>query len=872
MSEASMAIESEQSYSSTADDSDDILAQVEASPIRPKTPVPADNSSDIDAEGEMDMDETVIGGGIVNQRWADDDTESDSDSDSDMSIEGTGVENTDEEMTMDFTVALGGPMPRVAPEGAQRGRVSIGYSVPSAPGLTPSFPGDGTDNESMEMEETVAFGVVYHDESTSSSDNSNRAGDHTATYNMDFTSVGGGINESGMDMTMTTVHGGINDDSAMDMTMTAVHGGINNESAMDMTMTTAHGGLGGESGLDFTTAGGGIAYKNTNVYGTATQMMTNIFAPATTPAPAPKSAAPTPTTRVNIFAPNASTSGIPKPRVSLKPALTPFAPVAPEPEEDEEVPDSPPRRLRGSSATPARPTPGTPGRKGRQSVGTPSFARPTSSSAQKAKEGPASTQKKRNIFGASPEPKDAVHLSRSKSRTPRKSAVGLETAAGVAKKLDFSAPVSIAGTPATTISAATTPKPATPKAPTSKTTTPKPTPNTALAASNIPNATPRVSTTPRAAPPSSLKRTRDEAEVEAEEEELADDDIHRDKRRRSSAAPIASPKSASVSTGEEDMELEESEEATPSTANAEEPWVDERQVTPERDVEERPLPTYTPIQRGTPGRSLGTPRRSLGTPRRSLGPPRRSVLPLEEPDAEPSKPEPEIEPVDLMTHLPSQQAGIEVQNIPLHAFLEMVGISWQDDLIGRKSLAASKMDSLRSLYPKGHEFSLPEYVEANLESVFVSMLSWANSEITSRTMQGKEILTTIEHVCSEENPPVVHDYLAADEDDRGMFESVLLQIKSVTYLRARARWYDWKQSILSERVEADVRGIRDDMLQDAERHRAERETIDRVLPDLRKRRDELEAELAAHRAQVEAVLACDQDEIAALREGIDEQE
>lgn len=329
------------------------------------------------------------------------------------------------------------------------------------------------------------------------------------------------------------------------------------------------------------------------------------------------------------------------------------------------------------------------------------------------------------------------------------------------------------------------------------------------------------------------------------------------------------------------MSLEESEEAALAPMGEGEQWLDDHQPSPEREeyeasperleerqvtpepVEERPLPTYTPIPRGT-----GTPRR---TPRKSLGPPRRSILvePEPEPETEP-KPEPEIEPVDLMTHLPSQP-GIEVQNVPLSAFLEMVGISWQDDLIGRKSLAA-RTDHLTSQYPKGHEFPLPEYVEANLESIFLSMLSWADSEITQRTQQGKEILTTIERVCSETNPPVVHDYLAADEEDRGMFESVLLQIKSVTYLRARARWYDWKQAILSDRVEADVRGIRDDMLADAERHAAERQTIDRVLPDLRKRRDELEAELAAHRAQVEAVLACDPEEIAALREGIEEQD
>lgn len=867
-----MDVESDQSYSSTVDDSDDILAQVEAiSPHRPTTPLPPphDSSSDVDAEGEMDMDETVIGGGILNQGWANDDTESDSDSDSDMSIEGTeATDATDEEKTMDFTVALGGPMPSAPPQGALRSRASIGYSVPSAAGQQPFLPGDGvSDGESMEMEETAAYGNVYIDESTSSlSDNSNRGGEHTSTYHMDFTTVVGGIHnaESGMDMTMTTVSGGI------------VYEGHDGGE-----------GQGDESALDFTAAVGGIAYQNTNVYGTTTNtttmtnvtsnMTTNIFAPVATPAPTAAPARsvspPKPSTtpaapRPNIFAPTPATSGIPRPRVSLKPALTPFAPMAatqPEPEAEIELP-SPPRRMRGSSATPARPTPGatTPSRK-RQSVsGTPSFARPTSSSSKKAKEhAPASTQKKRNIFGASPEPEgEQEQLSRSKSRTPRKSAAGIETAASVAKKLDFSAPA---------LSALGTPKAPTPKQP-SVQGTPKPT--LSVAASTTPKATPRPSTTPKSAPPSSLKRARTEEETEAEAgEEQVDEDVHRHKRRRSSVEPPKTTTPAIVLPEEEDMEIEASEETPESLDAAEETEPvesegSERQVTPE--MEERPLPTYTPRK------SLGTPLKPMGSLRKSLGPPRRSILVVPEPVEEPSQPEPEAEPVegaDLMANLPSQQADAEVQNIPLHAFLEMVGISWQDDLPLRKSLAASrKLDNLKSQFPKGHEFPLPDYVEANLESIFLSMLLWADDEITTKTKQAEETLQSVERVCSERNPAVVHDYLAADEEDRGMFESVLLQIKSVTYLRARARWYDWKDSILNERVFPDVQGIRDDMLDDAERHRAERETIDRVLPSLRKRRDELEAELAAHRAEVEAIMACDQDEIAALREGIEEQE
>lgn len=828
-------VEEEEEYESA--DSDEILAQVVAlSPRRaPEPQQEADDEdlydSDIDAEGEMDMDETIIGGGIIQNQWAEAETDS-ADSDSDMELE-SGTEATDEEKTMDFTVALGGPMPTVPPQNAMRNRASIGYSIPTQGDAL--LPGEGGE-DSMEMEETGVYGGVYiHDESVSSGDDTNGSrAEHTATYAMDFSIAGGGINE----------------DSEMDMTVAS--GGINDTAA---------------SGLDFTTAHGGINYQNTNAYasGSATPSLrsintTNIFAP--TPgnwAQADRSvrAAPTPSARsINVFA--------------TTPGATSVFAKSISPEEQ----DSPPHhtRHRGSSATPARPGPGstparpghagttplrastsTPGRS-RQSVGggTPSFARATTASIQKTKDPlnastslntslNASTSQKRNVFAPSP---GTPGLQRSKSRTP-KSTPGMEVAASVAKRLDFSAestPAKMA-TPAksprrgmapvsmTPASMATTPKAATPKAATPKVATPK-------------AATPKVATPRASVPTPSSMRKRARVEEEEEEPETVDTaDTPRVKRMWSAEPEL---------TGEEDDDVEDDFHTAPQEGGLED-VVNDREATPEE--EQRPLPTYTPVDRNTPRRSLGPPRRSINISVHEQAvyvPSRRSPTPEEEP-LEPSEPEP----------------------IPLSTFFELVGLVFGEPAtapIPRRSSVGRGILGRKRDGDDDKDYALHEYLEGNLEGIFVNMWTWMIQE-TNREIRRTDIdLESTERVCSENNPAVVSQYLMADEEERSIFEMTLRKIQQVTLLRARKRYYEQKQSLYEERVLPDVRSLLDDMRADAERHKVELEAVDTLLPELRKRHEELEAELAQHRAEVAEIQECDQEELSGLKQGIEEQE
>lgn len=273
----------------------------------------APHDQDTEDEEDMSMEMTQsYGGGIIHQQQQLEE--------GDESFMTETSTRSDEEKTMDFTVAIGGFLPPQPPTGAKKGRASLGYTHLNPTGVQNLVPGE---EEDMEMDETVAFGGII---------NNNNIGDDTISTNGSDDTI------NGRERTMTFNFGDIRTAAAEEQATMEL------EVEMDMSM-------------DMTTVGGGIhSHQHSHVHAHA-----HIQQP------------------INIFAQSTSTT-----------------------------PKSPHRTL-------TRPT-------GSGSI--PSFARPTTSSAQKAKS-PEKT--KRNIFGPSPSP--------AKSMTPRKSGMGV--AGEVAKRLSF---------------------------------------------------------------------------------------------------------------------------------------------------------------------------------------------------------------------------------------------------------------------------------------------------------------------------------------------------------------------------------------------------------------------------------------------------
>lgn len=197
-------MEIEQDTDSEAVDSDDEINQS----IHRAQSAPAHEQFNEENDDEQSMEMTQNFGGIVSQRGDGDETFDSSEANS--SIQTDGSKN------MDFTVAVGGFLPNSPPRDARRGRASVGYSHAGMNGVgqTPLLPGDGDDDEEMEMDETVAFGgIIQPDDSLSSADdtiNTTRTRDPTVTFSFNDLRAAAAQEQTAMlDMDMTTVAGGI---------------------------------------------------------------------------------------------------------------------------------------------------------------------------------------------------------------------------------------------------------------------------------------------------------------------------------------------------------------------------------------------------------------------------------------------------------------------------------------------------------------------------------------------------------------------------------------------------------------------------------------------------------------------------------------
>jgi kinetochore protein Spc7/SPC105 len=160
---------------------------------------------DEDAEGEDDMDMTqVVYGGIARRS-------SMAASDADFDVEDESqIGVSDDEKTMDFTLAIGGVLPNAAPLSASTLRNSVGYNLPESPNSAGARlrPGQLMEGEvDMSMDETIAIGgIIEADASLSSGESgddtiANREKTMTFSFNtrqhdddgMDMTVAGGGI-------------------------------------------------------------------------------------------------------------------------------------------------------------------------------------------------------------------------------------------------------------------------------------------------------------------------------------------------------------------------------------------------------------------------------------------------------------------------------------------------------------------------------------------------------------------------------------------------------------------------------------------------------------------------------------------------------
>ncbi|WWC65016.1 uncharacterized protein I303_107630 [Kwoniella dejecticola CBS 10117] len=264
--------------------------------------------------------------------------------------------------------------------------------------------------------------------------------------------------------------------------------------------------------------------------------------------------------------------------------------------------------------------------------------------------------------------------------------------------------------------------------------------------------------------------------------------------------------------------------------------------------------------------SLGAPRGSLGTPMRIARSPaslRQSLVRVADPEPEP---EPEVEAEE------AEPEWEQPQNISLAAFLEMTGVQFMEGLPGLNRRRSSVGKGLLGQSYSGgdRDFALHEYSEAQVNSIFLNMYTWAANKLRDDIRIGQSELDLFESRCDEDSPPVIQEYLSATDEDKQLFELTFKSFKTNTQLKAKELWYDWKLQLM-QTIKPDVEAMMVGMQEDNDRLTALNEETESILPALKARQAALQAELERERQIVAEIAECDQQELASLKEGIAEQ-
>lgn len=189
-------------------------------------------------------------------------------------------------------------------------------------------------------------------------------------------------------------------------------------------------------------------------------------------------------------------------------------------------------------------------------------------------------------------------------------------------------------------------------------------------------------------------------------------------------------------------------------------------------------------------RSMAPPsRRMSASPAKTLFHARNSI------GAGPSQP---LEP---------EWAQQEFSTITLATFLDMTGVQFMENMatgVRRKStigggLGPDVLARMAEMDARGErDYALHDYARAMVSSVHFNMYSWGCNQMRKDIENGQTELEQYDRDISEDNPPVIREYLAANDEEKGFFELTIKNLKTNAHLIAREKWYDWRQSIVTQ--------------------------------------------------------------------------
>ncbi|KAI9733011.1 MAG: hypothetical protein M1834_003554 [Cirrosporium novae-zelandiae] len=227
---------------------------------------------------------------------------------------------------------------------------------------------------------------------------------------------------------------------------------------------------------------------------------------------------------------------------------------------------------------------------------------------------------------------------------------------------------------------------------------------------------------------------------------------------------------------------------------------------------------------------------------------------------------------------PEPEPEEEEEPIHLRDFLQMTSIRFMElDTTKRRHTIAPNglQDQGGDTATDGAEKpSLEDCVVAGACTIpMLELYQHSCRELKKYISEGRRVAQQIEQDTYAENPPLFREYISAPPDLKIFMDNQFKNVKTYARLNSKATWYDWRMKLV-EGVKNGLEPHLQGMNKDEEVLGKIQAILDKTLPELVEKHDQLKKECKRLEENAEALENCDQDKLQDARErllAVDEQ-
>ncbi|EXJ78675.1 hypothetical protein A1O1_09077 [Capronia coronata CBS 617.96] len=201
----------------------------------------------------------------------------------------------------------------------------------------------------------------------------------------------------------------------------------------------------------------------------------------------------------------------------------------------------------------------------------------------------------------------------------------------------------------------------------------------------------------------------------------------------------------------------------------------------------------------------------------------------------------------------------EQDKISLQEFLNMTNIHFIElSTTKRRHTMAQSMPSTEPQDGGDHNSTEATFVAAATTLPLLELYQHATRELKSYISTGRKIIRTIEAETLAEQPPLFREYLDARPDVKLVMDNQFRNGKANARLQSKEGWYQWRAQLV-EGLRAGLEGINQGMSTDLALLDQQRTTLDGVIPQLLHEQSELERQKLSLQQRLEELNSVDQE-------------